>query len=115
MESTSKDNHFKSMTHTQFNDSFISRYVVWNLDLDKGDEILTKFVNICNKHFEERQVRSFLKLLNATNRARYIRTKPRSILLYKFYIPRKVMLSKTNQDQVIERRISFKNSFRDTT
>ena len=48
---TSKYENFNSENHPSSGCSIISRYILLNLDFDKVDEIMRKFVNFYNKKY----------------------------------------------------------------
>ena len=59
----SKKEHLNSRDHKYLSESIIFRYIILNPDFIKVDEILSKFVNIYNKTYEQYEVRCLLKSL----------------------------------------------------
>ena len=99
IHSISKQKHFKSKTHSWFENSIISNYIILNPLFEEVDETMRSYVNSYNEKYEDFDVRCLLKLLMTTNRVRCIRINPQSSLHYSFYVPKKSISSKTIHDR----------------
>ena len=95
---------------------FLSRrYIILNPNIDKIDEVLRKYVDNCNRKYDIYEVRCLLSLLTSADRVKHNKINSRSDSHYSFYIPKKLTLSRINQDryyfsQIIEMRIGIVSS-----
>ena len=110
-----KNKHLKSLSHNCFNVSLIRRYIILNPNTDKIDELLRKYDDNYNRNYEIYEVRCLLNLLTTTDRVKYNKINSRSNPHHSFYIPKKLMLSKINQDryyfsQIIQMRVGVNSS-----
>ena len=74
--------HFKSKTHKALDISFMRRYIIHNPNFDQTDEIVKRYVNICEQKYEKLSIDCVLKISTTTNCVRYIRINTKPILLF---------------------------------
>ena len=99
MKSRSRYTHFKSETHTWFKDYIIRKYINSEPNSVKTNEILRKYVNSYYRNYEENVIQCLLEIKTTTNCVGYIRINSRSNSHYSFCIPKRLMLSKVNQER----------------
>ena len=74
------------------------KYIILNPYFDKIDEILRKDVNIYNKEYDEYGIRCLIIILTNTNITKYIKLPTRSNMHYSHYIPKKLVLNRTDKE-----------------
>ena len=113
----SKFEHFSAENHILLESFVASRYIYFNPDFDKFDEIMRKYVNIYNKKYDEIGVYCLIKMITNTNNIEYIRTVPKH---YVFYINsslknsffNRIKKERDNSSKMVEMRITFVSSYR---
>ena len=89
----------KSVTHEMLSESVMKRYIIQDPTIKNIDEILRRFINICNKKYERYLVSCVLKLLTTTNCVRHIRINEKLILDFFLNFSKNSIFSRINQDR----------------